>query len=190
MTSCIPAGVDIDHKFATLRDLVDFGVALADYYLARITEWDSADVSGVVPILELTGYDDNAPNDLCRCAVTFRAALGRISDLAENQENWVEPPSGALVEAVTAAFLDPLRTFRQYFWHELEWRFEVDVEEHAEFVLENDTYLAPLYAVASKDIVQTTLIINFLQQLREASAKFPSNSPPQEEAEHLTIVAS
>jgi len=187
-SSILSGGVHIDRTFSTIRELVDFGVALVDYYVARITEWTSDGAPEGIPVSELTNCNEDAFHDLYRLALTFRTALGRISGSAENHENWAEPPSGALVEAVTAGFLDPLRNFRHYFWRELEWKFKMDVEEKREFVLESDIHLARLYAVASKDIVQTTLIINFLQQLRETLVE-PSGVGLEEEVGQRVVAA-
>ena len=116
-------------KVATVRELLGFGLTVADHYLARIREWTESAASGGIPIYDLTGCSENAFDGLLSVAMSFYEAMGSIGAAVRCVNDWSEPPSASLLETVSVALLDPLNEFRQFFSEELRRIFECETED-------------------------------------------------------------
>jgi len=162
-------------KYATVGELVTIAHTVVQHHLARITEWNGRDDSGIVPIFDLTGCNEEASKGLFLIAAQLHEAIGRIGASAKGVENWSDPPSAALVETVTTALAAPLTLFRQLLSDILQCHFEQEIgddpSEFPYFYLSTDR----LFQTAAADIVQMTLAMNFLREIQDASAEAPGD---------------
>ena len=189
MTCVSFPGLDrVDRTFATVDELIQFGNAVGKHYLDRIKEWGT-DTDDQCPISTLTTWYDGAFDDLDTLSQECQAALHRIRSVAGSVQEPSEPPSVALLETVTGTLSELLQHIRQYFWNGVHDQFRSALENSEDVILDNNTIVGYPFQLAAKDIVQATLIIEFLQQVGEPSVRAPGSSSELEKANQNALVA-